>query len=147
MNFNEQKGNLFDLDLDIYSLAHCISLDCEMGAGIALEFNNLFPDLKPYLKQTVKKYLYDAPSVIDYQYNNIYIFNLITKQFYYNKPTYKSMENCLNILRSKCLIYGIKHLAIPRLGCGLDKLNWNKVRMMIMEKFKDEDIDIQVRYL
>jgi len=35
MNINEEKGDLFKLD-EKYVLAHCISLDCKLGMGIAL---------------------------------------------------------------------------------------------------------------
>lgn len=147
MNFNEQKGNLFDLDLSIYSLAQCISLDCQMGAGIAVGFDKMFPGMKRYLLQMIKKYTYKQPYVIGYLDKNIYVFNLITKKSYFNKPNYNSIDKCLDILQERCIIYNIKYLGIPKLGCGLDKLQWDKVREGIIERFKHMDIDIQVRYL
>lgn len=36
---------------------------------------------------------------------------------------------------------------MPRIGCGLDKLEWNKVKEMIKEIFEDTDIVIEVYYL
>ena len=36
---------------------------------------------------------------------------------------------------------------MPRIGCGLDKLNWKNVKNMIKEIFKDTDIAIEVYYL
>jgi hypothetical protein len=39
--FTEVKGNLFQCD-DNVSLAHCVSLDFKMGAGIAVEFKKRF---------------------------------------------------------------------------------------------------------
>ena len=41
----------------------------------------------------------------------------------------------------------VKHLAIPRIGCGLDRLNWSKVKEIIIENSKDQDMTIEVRYL
>ena len=38
MILKEEKRNLFEVD-DKYYLAHCISEDCAMGAGIAVDFN------------------------------------------------------------------------------------------------------------
>jgi len=35
-------------------------------------------------------------------------------------------------------------LAIPLLGCGLDKLKWEKVSKMIQEVFQDDDLTIIV---
>ena len=118
-----------------------------MGAGIAVEFDKRFPGMKRYLLYTIKEYSYKQPCVIDYPDRDIYVFNLITKKFYYNKPNYYSMDKCLDILKDKCLTYNIKHLGIPKLGCGLDRLQWGKVREGIIEKFKDIDIDIQVRHI
>ena len=46
-----------------------------------------------------------------------------------------------------CRDCGAKNLAIPRIGCGLDNLQWSKVREIIEDKFKDIDINIEVRYL
>lgn len=33
---------------------------------------------------------------------------------------------------------------MPKIGCGLDKLEWDKVEEIIKETFKDCDIDILV---
>lgn len=41
----------------------------------------------------------------------------------------------------------IKYLGIPKLGCGLDKLQWKKVKEIIEEVFSDMDIEIEIRYL
>lgn len=35
----------------------------------------------------------------------------------------------------------------PKIGCGLDKLEWDKVRIILEENFKDTDRNILVCYL
>ena len=40
----------------------------------------------------------------------------------------------------------ITKLGLPLIGRGLDKLEWPKVKKIIEEAFKDQDIDIQIRY-
>ena len=42
---------------------------------------------------------------------------------------------------------GVKKLAIPRLGCGLDKLNWSAVSKLIEDIFSESGIEITVYYL
>lgn len=37
MIYNEEKGNLFEVP-DKYYLAHCVSTDCALGAGITVQF-------------------------------------------------------------------------------------------------------------
>ena len=45
MKIEEVNGDLFSCD-DKYALAHCISFDCKMGAGIASEFVKRYKNLK-----------------------------------------------------------------------------------------------------
>ena len=75
------------------------------------------------------------------------VFNLDTKGKYWNKPTYKSITQCIKYMRDYCIKYNIHYLAMPKIGCGLDKLQWGKVREIIKEEFKDVDIQIEIRYL
>ena len=145
MVFTEERGNLFELD-NKYALAHCISLDAAMGAGIAKEFVKRYPDLKPYVIKTIRDNHLDYPTIVPYSEENV-IFNLITKEKYWHKPTYKTLKKCLDDLVFLCEEYNIEYLGIPKLGCGLDRLSWSKVRDMIQDKFKDMDIEIRVRYI
>ena len=39
---------------------------------------------------------------------------------------------------------GVTKLAIPRIGCGLDGLVWNKVLDLIREIFVEDDVEITV---
>ena len=122
----EIKGDIFTYPGQYY--AHCISKDCALGMGIAVEFNKRF-SLKPNLNKLVTE---DSVCVL---YNNI--FNLITKDKYWYKPTYKSLRLSLLAMRDIMVENNIHELAMPRIGCGLDKLSWDKVKDIIDEIFKD----------
>ena len=139
MILNEKKGNLFELDNEKYFFAHCISSDCALGAGIAVEFQKRFK-----LRDSLKKYSSgEYPELITINH----IFNLVTKEKYWHKPTYNSLTKCIRYMRDMCRNCDIKYLAMPKIGCGLDRLSWPKVREIIKEEFKDLDIEIEVRYL
>lgn len=144
MTYNEQRGNLFELD-DKYSLAHCISKDCEMGAGIATEFNRRFPRMKNKLKQVISNNKINYPFTIFAIDNQV--FNLITKERYFHKPTYDSITIAIRQMAAMCKQKEIKYLGMPRIGSGLDRLQWSSVKDIIMKEFKDIDIEIEVRYL
>ena len=146
MKFNEQKGNLFELDKK-YSLTHCISQDCAMGAGIAVQFDKKFKGMKDYCKRVIKENNLSFPVVIPFNEDDRTVFNLVTKRVYYSKPTYKTITKCIQDMVSMCKEFNIKYLVMPKIGCGLDRLQWGKVREIIKEKFKDLDIEIEVRYL
>ena len=143
-----KKGNLFALDRSKYAFVECISLDCETGAGIALEFERQFPGLREELKRIVRKECLDVPSIIATKYRGeIVIICLITKERFWHKPTYENFYATIDMLLECCLANNIKDLAIPKLGCGLDRLSWIKVKDYIEKTFRNTDINIKVRYL
>ena len=47
-------------------------------------------------------------------------------------------------MKSKCEELGVNKIAMPRIGCGLDKLDWWKVRDIIFDVLDDTDIEILV---
>lgn len=142
MDIIEKKINLFEVD-EKYKFAHCISSDCALGAGIAVEFEKRFQ-----LKRELQKY-----SEAEKQFptcifvNNV--FNLITKQKYWNKPTYSSLKKSLEVMKTILVedIENNRFIAMPKIGCGLDKLQWEKVRPIIEETFMELDVEILVCYL
>lgn len=78
------------------------------------------------------------------QQNNRYIYYLITKERSFKKPTYESLTAAILKLRDFIVEHGVKKLAIPRIGCGLDKLKWSQVQSIIKNKFKDVECLIKI---
>lgn len=133
----EIKQNIFTLD-DKYYLAHCISADCAMGAGIAVQFQSKFKLRNKLLQydDSIRKY----PTCILIGK----VFNLITKKKYWHKPTYDSLAETLKFMKNIIVDKNIKYIAMPKIGCGLDRLQWGKVKEIIEKTFKDLDIEILV---
>jgi hypothetical protein len=50
----------------------------------------------------------------------------------------------LKKLRGHVTVNGVKKLAMPRIGCGLDRLQWEKVKFMIEFVFAKVDVEIVV---
>ena len=148
MKYDIRKVNLFDVPDDYY-LAHCISADFGMGRGIVVEFNNRF-DMKNKLISKYPNYLrkwcgddpYDGDCILEGR-----VLNLITKERYYMKPTYENIEKALLIMAILCLEKGITKIAMPKIGCGLDGLQFDKVEKIIKQVFKDTNIEILVCFL
>lgn len=137
MILQERRQDLFMMPEEYY-LAHCISADAKMGKGIALEFVKRFP-LKPLQEQAKAKLL-----EVGKCYPVGRVCNLVTKLRYWQKPTYESMRESLTSLKEYLLEKNITKLAMPTIGCGLDRLRWNKVRGIIEEVFSDTEIVIIV---
>ncbi|QZN78112.1 MULTISPECIES: macro domain-containing protein [Paenibacillus] len=137
MQFHERQQDLFDLG-DDYMLAHCISADARMGKGIAVQFCERFglENLQEQAKQ--------EPLEIGRCYPVERTLNLVTKAKFSNKPTYQSLTNAVKSMRDVCVMEGITKLAMPRIGCGLDRLKWEKVSPIIQEAFADTDVEIIV---
>lgn len=72
------------------------------------------------------------------------VFNLVTKTRYYNKPTYSSLTGALVMMRDICTEKRINKIAMPLIGCGLDRLMWSRVSRIIKDTFADTDIEILV---
>ena len=148
MNFNEEKGNLFDLDNNKYTYVHCISSDCVMGAGIAKEFVKKYKGIREWTKSRINNSWTNYPLCVPMIENkHTIVINLVTKDKYWNKPTYDSLKSTLIDMREFCIRHDIKYLAMPKIGCGLDGLEWKNVRKMIINLFEDIDINIEIRYL
>lgn len=147
MILKEEKRDLFSVSED-YCFAHCISADFGMGKGIVVEFNKRF-DMKNKIRKLYPEGYLDPVGC----YEKIgcvlidNVLNLITKDRYWNKPTYYTLEGALYFMRELCKTYSISKVAMPKIGCGLDSLKWDKVREIIHKTFDGMDIEIMVCYL
>ena len=138
MTIEVKKQNLFGCAYDRY-LAHCISADYALGAGIAVEFQKRYY-LRDVLKQRGTGAYPDCILIAS-------VFNLVTKEKYWDKPTYQSLRQALQKMKDIVVKNDIKKIAMPKIGCGLDRLSWPKVREIVESIFADTDIDILVCYM
>ena len=141
MDLKYFKGNLFSAPSNV-SLAHCVSRDMKMGAGIAAQFKNTFGNVDLLLSQEKK-----VGEVAYMTFPDRNVFNLITKELYFHKPTYDNLRIALTNLRLLCEQLDVTKLAMPKIGCGLDKLQWIMVENIIKSVFLHSKIEISIYYL
>lgn len=139
MTLVEKQGNLFNAPQGYY-LAHCISNDFSLGAGIAKTFDEQY-NMKFKLFRDYgdggARYVGQALLIDN-------VFNLVTKENYYDKPTYENLCAALQDMKRFCESINITKLAMPKIGCGLDKLDWDFVKNYIEDTFYDTDIEIVI---
>lgn len=143
MQLKYVEKNLFKLNKQ-FAYGHCIARDIGLGAGIALTFRKFYPKMIPYLETNKPE---TFPAIIRYQDDKgRIIYNLITKEHSYEKPTRDSLNKAILLLKEEMIKNDDKIIGIPLLGAGLDKLSWTETEKRIKDVFKDTDIKIAVCY-
>ena len=117
------------------SLAHCISSDFKMSAGIVRNFKRKFPCNFP--EST------NSPLFVQ-QLDDRFIYHLITKKRFSQKPTYDSLRQSLEAMTNHANKYKVTQISMPKAGCGLDRLEWHKVERLIREICAQSDLTITV---
>lgn len=150
MKIIEIKKDLFKEKIEKNDvLVHCISADFKMGAGIAKKFKKRFSIFENQKEKIINEYSKNKNGVFILKNNIFFIANLVTKEKYWQKPTYESLE--FSLLNMKKILKNnnvkINRLLMPKIGCGLDKLNWSQVKSLLYKIFQDSNFNIYVFYL
>jgi len=140
MTLTMENRDLFTIPQGYY-LAHCIAADFALGAGIAKAFTEV------YNMRNKLKTLFPMGEEVGTAVLVDNVFNLITKERSFGKPTYAALREALEDMKEQMEERMITKLAMPLIGCGLDKLEWDAVEPMIREVFNDTDVEIIVCYL
>lgn len=127
-----KNGDIFQSDADI--LVNPINLQGTMGAGLAKSFRDRFPINNAIYEQYCRFNKLKIGEVLAISENGKIIVNFPTKDDWRNPSKYEYIETGMKDLcdiLSKMLIN--KSVAFPKLGCGLGKLEWDKVRSIIVK--------------
>merc|ERR1712142_1443708 len=134
----EISGDLFDAPRSV-SLCHCISRDYKLGKGIAKIFREKFGRI-----DELKKSEAHIGGIAVLKEKNRYIYNLVTKEKYSDRPTYESLRKSLDGMKSHAVAHNVDEICMPRVGCGLDGLSWPAVRTLIKNVFQFTGIRVNV---
>ncbi|XP_064399918.1 ADP-ribose glycohydrolase OARD1-like [Halichondria panicea] len=135
------QGDLFSCP-NSSSLAHCISADISMGKGVAKVFKTQFGGVAELKAQGVQ-----TGGVAVLKKHGRFIYYLVTKQRHFHKPTYETLNFSLQAMKKHCLANKVSELCMPMIGCGLDLLDWGKVKPLIVQVFAGIRINITIYYL
>lgn len=139
----EKRGNL--LEAPCYNqIVHVISADYEQegAVGITKEIIETF-GIHNYLVEEIRflKAIADfenvglCTEVISHCPTNV--LSLIVKENRYDRVDYHTIEIGLHNLKKIVNNRKISYLAMPRICCGKEKLDWEIVKDMIIKEFKD----------
>lgn len=137
--FRSVIGDVFTAPAE-YSLAHCVAVDFRMDAGIATGFRRKFGRVHELQQQNAKvggiAVLENGPQQ--------YIYYLTTKKLSSQKPKISDLLKSLLAMRAHMKTKGVTKLAIPKIGCGLDRLKWKNVFELLQRVFSRLPVEIVV---
>ena len=142
MTIQEFRGDLFT---SMDNLCHCVSSDMHMGKGIATVFKRKWgvPTHKYDNGTIYRAYGWQIGDVGIIQDQAVggdttprYILYLVTKSRYWEKPTYDAIRKCLGKISS------LDSISMPKIGCGLDRLEWGSVSTIIEDMMPDTDVRV-----
>ena len=134
----EVRGDLFSAPSSS-SLCHCVSRDFRLGKGIAKLFRDKFGRIDE-LKSSGAR----VGQVAVLKEKKRFIYNLVTKEVYSDKPTYETLRRSLEEMKEHALTHGVSSISMPLIGCGLDGLSWPAVRTLMKNIFFRENISLTV---
>ena len=131
------------------SVAISMSTDCAMQVGLPADMRKHFGH-EDYIfnqKCQVGQVAVLPPAKTQTKKVNQHAYFLMTKVRYFNKPTLNDVERCMMNMAKHAQLNGVRHISIPRIGCGMDRLSWKKVYAIIDTVFRKTDIMITVYLL
>lgn len=128
-------GDLFEAQTE--AIVNTVNTVGIMGKGIALQFKQRFPDNYFIYKKACDQNLLKIGDLLITENNSLffkYIINFPTKEHWRNPSKYEYVEKGLDALIEEIRKRNIKSVALPPLGAGNGKLDWEKVKEILNEK-------------
>jgi len=145
----------------MHTLTISVNIVGVMGKGLASRAKYFFPDLyvhyqdlcRKHILQMGRPYLYKRESSLDYQLadepltlsnanSETWFLLFPTKRHWRDRADINDIEKGLQWLRDNYKKEGIKSLAIPALGCGLGRLEWQEVGPLLCKYLSNFDIPV-----
>lgn len=143
MEYREVSGDLISLakqgNFDI--IAHGCNCFCVMGAGLALQIKNHFPEAEKADKNYDR--LLDAKlGNMSYAgYENLIVCNLYTQYEPGPNLDYEALTLCLRKLNYRFKGF---HIGLPQIGCGIAGGDWERVKAIIQKELVDMNVTIVI---
>lgn len=135
------SGDIFKSETQtIVNTVNCVGA---MGAGIALEFKNRYPNMFLSYKKICNLNQLKPGLLHLYKKEEKWILNFPTKDHYKDPSTLKYIELGLIKFKETYKEKGITSISFPKLGCGKGGLDFKDVKPL-MEKYLNLDIDVKI---
>lgn len=134
VNYKEVCKDLLEFPA-FYNIAYGIPADLSLGSETAKRLGEYYD-----LEKIKDEYYFTYPEEGEVIWtNNLFLLLIADKK--YEPITMETLESCFKKLAKYCVDERVKYLAMPRIGCGRGKLNWEDVRSMIIKIFTETILD------
>lgn len=135
MIFELTQGNLFDSTAQ--TIVNPVNTVGVMGAGLALQFKEMYPDMFSSYVGHCKSGALAIGKLYLYRADHEWILNFPTKQDWRQPSRIEWIEAGLKKFVETYERQGITSIAFPKLGCGNGGLDWRDVGPL-MERHLDK---------
>ena len=138
--YEEKQVDLLSVPV-YYHIAHCIPADLSFWGETANKIDLLYN-----MKQQILEYeWYAVKKGTAFLVDNVY--NLIVTNKKFERPTLEDLKVCVLDMAKDCILGNVKYLAMPHIGCGHNKLNWEDVKPMILDCFEEAYNKLKHEYI
>ena len=142
----EKSGEL--LEAPCYNtVVHAISADYPINGAIGttktiIELFNIHNSLVEEIRflKTIEEYKWldsDSEVVGSLISHPTNVISLVVKDTRYDTVKYETITKVLTDLKKYACRNHITHIAMPRICCGMDKLDWKQVKQILIDVFSD----------
>jgi O-acetyl-ADP-ribose deacetylase (regulator of RNase III)/uncharacterized protein YwgA len=132
------KGNILSANTE--AIINSVNTAGVMGKGVALAYKKAYPDNFVFYEKVCKEKKFDVGQILVFRTGKLlpkFIINFPTKKHWRNPSKIQWIESGLDELVKQIEVLEIKSIAIPPLGSGNGKLDWNQVRNLIHSKLEN----------
>ena len=145
-NYEERQVDMLSLPV-YYHIAFAIPADLSFGSETARRIEAIYK-LKPKLEKAAEEYENECEDLEEgwtkagdvVKIENVYVMFTTNKK--YQHPTLDTIRECVRTLAQDCYKNKIQFLAMPRIGCGHGRLDWDVVRELILDEFDNYFYDV-----
>lgn len=134
-----KEGNIFKIE-GVKAIAHGCNTFGAMGAGVALQVKNKFPELYEVYREDCLNKVFMLGDSFCWQDEDFHVFNLATQSGIGN-ATLEAIYDSLSMMFQQCEYYEIYDVAMPAIGAGLGGLSLESVKNTV-QKCHDDHINI-----
>ncbi len=127
VNYEEVQKDLLDMP-PYYNICYGIPADLSLGSDTARRLESYY-----HFTEKVEDDYEDRCVGEAIWIRNLFLLMIANRK--YESITMTNLEHCIEDLAQYCVNEEISYLAMPFIGCGKGKLNWEDVRSMIIRTF------------